>query len=111
MNKRNSGRACEFLKRELLINKRHLDAEFFGGGRDFINVDNKFKLADSINTVCKHVDNVREITYGRNADWRDYSDRNIEDSIMREKSPYFGKYTSSELKRRGYPQGAVMMDL
>lgn len=106
MNERNSGRACEFLKREFLINKRHLDAEFFRG-----NVNNNFKLADSINTVCKHVDNVRKITYGRNADWRDYSDRNIEDSIIREKSPYFGKYTSSELKRRGYPQGAVMMDL
>ena len=61
----NSGRACEFLKREWL-------------GWDK-------KLAESINTVCNHVDNVREMAYGNNADWRDFNDDVIEDNLSQTK--------------------------
>ena len=72
----NSGRACEFLKDYLFSRD---------GKSTFAGEHIKFKLAESINTVCNHVDNVREITYGRNADWRDYNDSVIEDNITLKK--------------------------
>ena len=81
----NSGRACEFLKREFLINKRHIDADGLVMHEFFKNVPNRFKLAESINTVCNHVDNVREMAYGNNADWRDFNDDVIEDNLSQTK--------------------------
>ncbi|HCX20958.1 MAG: hypothetical protein CMB80_24555 [Flammeovirgaceae bacterium] len=96
----NSGRACAFLRNYFY--KGTL------GNPDFPSVDyNEAKLAESIHIACKHVDTMREIAYGPGKDWRDVNDRQVEDSFRREKSPYFGKYSDAELRKRGYPQGQL----
>jgi len=41
-----------------------------------------FRLVEDIVTEYNHVEKVRELKYGDNADWRDYNDDSIEDKMM-----------------------------
>jgi len=68
----NSGRACENLRAWLRQ----------GGEKNYYMGYGDFRLVEDIVTVCNHVDNVRELNYGDNADWRDYNDDSIEDKMM-----------------------------